>query len=403
MTPRAIVVYCGLLMSSSAFSVDITLPAFPSMVVDLDAPYSRIQWTITFYMFMAGVAQLVWGPLSDRFGRRPALAGGLAVYLGGCFMSALAPSIELLLAGRLLQGFGGAAAIVLARAIIRDLFHGQELARNLALATAIFAVGPIVAPLVGAGIAEPFGWRAIFGILALFACGLLLVLLRMPETIPAKVAEAASPRVIARRAVRLFSHPQSRYFLLLSPIVMSTMLFILASAPRIYDIHFGLQGAAFALFFALHGTGIVIGQTANRRLIPKLGVVPAMLVGNAVLILSAVLILVFATLGSLNAYLMTALLILYATSYLVVYANATAMVLDPHGEIAGFAAALFGFTSQIGAAIIASLIVLFTGDSTVGFAAALLGICLVCFAMIANWLLASRRESATAGAPKSTI
>jgi MFS transporter, DHA1 family, multidrug resistance protein len=292
---------------------------------------------------------------------------------------------------------------VLARAVMRDLFHGQELARNLALATAIFAIGPIVAPLVGAAIAEPFGWRAIFGALALFACGLLLVLLRMPETIPAKVAEAASPKVVARRAARLFAHPQSRYFLLLAPVAMSTMLFILASAPRIYDINFGLQGTAFALFFALHGTGIIIGQTANRRLIPKLGIVPAMLVGNCVLILAAVLILGFAAAGLINAYVMTALLILYATSYLVVYANATAMVLDPHGDIAGFAAALFGFTSQIGAAIIASVIVLFTGDSTVGFAVALLGICLVCFAMIANWLLADRRaERTTAGAPKST-
>lgn len=391
MTPRGIVVFCGLLMSSSAFSVDITLPSFPEMVAELDAPYSSVQWTITFYMFMAGVAQLLWGPLSDRYGRRPALGGGLAVYLCGCLMSALAPSIEMLLAGRLLQGFGGAAAIVLARAIIRDLFHGPELARNFALATAIFAVGPIIAPLAGAAIAGPFGWRAIFGVLAVFACGLLLVLLRMPETIPVKRPEAASPRAIAVRTVRLFSHPQSRYFLLLSPIAMATMLFILASAPRIYDVRFGLEGAAFALFFAAHGVGIIIGQTANRRLIPVLGVVPAMLVGNAVLILSAVSILALSLAGLISAWLMTGLLILYATSYLVVYANATAMVLDPHGDIAGFAAALFGCFSQIGAAIVASTIVVFTGDSPVAFSSALLGICLVCFAMIAGWLLTRPR------------
>ncbi len=394
MTPRTIVIFCGLLMSSSAFSVDITLPSFPEMVSDLDAPYNQVQWTLTFYMFMAGVAQLFWGPLSDRIGRRPSLAGGLAIYLAGCLMSALAPSIEWLLAGRLLQGFGGAAAIVLARAIMRDLFRGQELARNLALATAIFAIGPIVAPLVGAAIAAPFGWRAIFGVLALFACGLLLALLRMPETIPVKVPDAASPRVVARRAARLFAHPQSRHFLLLSAVAMSTMMFILVSAPRIYDIHFGLVGTAFALLFALHGTGIVIGQTTNRWLIPKLGTVPAMLVGNAVLILSAVLILGFAAAGMISPWLMTGLLILYSTSYLVVYANATAMVLDPHGDIAGFAAALFGFFSQIGASIIVSVIVLFTADSVVGFGTALLGTCVLCFAMIAYWLVVRHRQAA---------
>lgn len=398
MTPRTIVIFCGLLMSSSAFSVDITLPSFPSMVADLDAPYNQVQWTLTFYMFMAGVAQLFWGPLSDRIGRRPSLAGGLVIYLIGCLMSALAPSIEWLLAGRLLQGFGGAAAIVLARAIMRDLFHGQELARNLALATAIFAIGPIVAPLAGAAIAVPFGWRAIFGFLAVFACGLLLALLRMPETIPVRVPEAASPRVIARRAVRLFAHPQSRHFLLLSAVAMSTMIFILVSAPRIYDVHFGLEGAAFALFFAAHGTGIIIGQTANRWLIPKLGTVPAMLVGNAVLIVSAALILGFAAADMMSPWLMTGLLILYATSYLVVYANSTAMVLDPHGDIAGFAAALFGFFSQIGAAIIVSIIILVTGDSMMGFGTALLGICIVCFAMIAWWLMSRRESAAAAGA-----
>jgi MFS transporter, DHA1 family, multidrug resistance protein len=117
-------------MSISSFAIDITLPAFPEMVDRLDAPYATVQWTVTVYMFAAGLAQLVWGPASDRFGRRPVLAAGLSIFLLGSVLTSIAPSIEWLLAGRRSRGFGAAAAIVLARAILRDLYSGQELARN---------------------------------------------------------------------------------------------------------------------------------------------------------------------------------------------------------------------------------------------------------------------------------
>lgn len=383
---RAIVVYCGVMMAISAFSVDIMLPSFAAIQVGLDAPYELVQWTITVYMGAAGLAQLVWGSASDRFGRRPVLALGLAIYLVGCLVAAFAPSIGLLLVARALQGFGAAAAIVLSRAVIRDLFSGEDLARNLALATAIFAVGPIFAPLLGAAIAAPFGWRAIFGVLAVFACCLLAFLLRMPETIRVRTPDALRPSVFAQRTRRIFAHPQSRHFLLLSTVIMAAMLLILASAPRFYAAEFGISGTSFALFFAIHGLGIIAGQTANRRLIPRVGTVKAMLYGNLVLVSAAGLILMLSLAGAINAYLMTLLLTLFATSYLIVFSNAAAMVLDPHGDIAGFAAAFHGFMSQIGCALIVSVLVLVTGESVVGFAAALLAICVTTLGGILLWL-----------------
>ena len=109
MNPLAIVIYCGVLISISSFAIDITLPAFPEMVRRLDSPYATVQWTVTVYMFCAGIAQLVWGPASDRFGRRPTLAAGLSLFLVGSVLTALAPTIEWLLAGRAIQGCGAAA------------------------------------------------------------------------------------------------------------------------------------------------------------------------------------------------------------------------------------------------------------------------------------------------------
>ncbi|WP_170314806.1 MFS transporter [Aquibium carbonis] len=385
MKDRWLVAYCGVLMSISSFSVDITLPSFPDMVADLATPFELVQWTITSYMIGAGVGQLFWGSASDRFGRRPILAAGLALFLLGCLGAAFAASIELMLACRVLQGLGAAAAIVSSRAIIRDRYSGEALARNLALATAIFAVGPIFAPLLGASVAALAGWRFIFLGLSVFAAGLLVVLVKVPETLPRSAPDALRLQVFGQRTARLFRHPQSRHFMLLSAVVMASMLFILASTPRIYEHAFGLSGTTFALYFAFHGLGIVAGQIANRRLILEIGIVNAMIAANLVLIGSVVLMLVAIGAGVMNAFVMTALLTLFATSYLIVYSNAAAMVLDPHGDIAGFAAAFYGFTSQIGSALIVSILVFLTGDSVAGFAVALLVICLVCFGALLAW------------------
>lgn len=386
MKARGVIVYCGFLMSISAFATDITLPAFPEMAASLDAPYAMVQWTITVYMFAAGFGQLLWGAASDRFGRRPVLAAGLTIFLLGGLGTIVAPTIGILLAGRALQGFGAAAAIVLPQAIIRDLFTGRDLARNLALASAVFAFGPIVAPLVGAGIAAFFGWRTIFAVLVVFALILLAVLPRVPETLKQRKPDALSPAAYRRGTVRLLGHPQSRHFLWVSAVVLSSMFLILVSAPHLYETSFGITGTVFAAYFALHGTGIIVGQIANRRLIAAVGIVKAMLLGNCVLVLSAGLILGFALAGLMTPWLLALLFVLYATSLLIVYSNAAAMVLDPHGDIAGFAASAYGFVSRIGGSLLVSVLVLATGTSMVGFATALLAICLVCLAGIAAWM-----------------
>jgi len=383
--PGAIVAFCGLLTAGSAISIDITLPSLPAMVADLSAPYAAVQMTITVYMFAAGLGQLFWGPASDRFGRRPVLAAGLAIFLAGSVLATFAPTVEWLIAGRAIQGAGGAAAIVLGRTILRDLFTGKELARNLALASAVFAAGPIVAPFAGGLIAWALGWRAVFGLLGLVAAAALLVLLRLPETIPARDPSALRLATYGARMRRFWSEPQSRWFQVVATLGMSAMLLIIAAAPRIYDEAFGLTGLAFASFFAFHGFGIIVGQIANRRLIATLGVAPAIVIGACVLVTASALILATGLTGIASAWTMTGLLIFFATSYLIVGSNSTALVLDPHGSMAGFAASIFGVVMQIGAALVVSAIVPFTGGSISAFALALLALCAACLALAAAW------------------
>ena len=364
MSPRQIVLYCGLLLTVTAFSVDITLPAFGYIADDLKADYGLVQWIVPIFVFSAGFGQLFAGPLSDRFGRKPIVLIGLAIYSAGAIICQFAPSIEVLLAGRVLQGLGASAGRVLGPAIIRDLFVSRELARNIALATMIFALGPIVAPLVGVSIMALGTWRLIF--LAITAFGIMMFLvgwLALPESNSNKNREATNPRILWKNATITLSHPQSRFYLLMAGPIMAQMLIILVIVPRIYKEEFGVEGTMFALLFALHGIGIIIGQIANRHFLSVYQIGTVMKAGAAVLFTTMLVMLGLDQAGLMNAYVLTACLIGFATGFMVVMGNATALALDPHGEIAGFVSSLFGFTSQFISALAAMAVASFVrGD-----------------------------------------
>lgn len=385
MRTGAIVAFCGILIAASAISNDSTLPVLPDIVADLRASYPSVQMTITIYILTAGVGQIIWGPLSDGWGRRPVLATGIAIYLLGCLVAALAPNVGILLGARVLQGFGGAAALVIGRTILRDLFSGQALARHMATASAVFAAGPIVAPFLGGGFALLTGWRGVYAVLAVLAGLALWVLSRMPETLPAKAVQPLSAALLWGRFKRVFANRQSRHFLAVGTLAMSTMILIIASAPRLYDEMFGLTGLSFTIYFAMHGTGIIVGQLANRRLILTVGTVGAMRIGAAVLIVSAGLLLATGISGTATALTTTGLLILYATSFLVVFSNSAAMVLDPHGDIAGFASSIYGVVTQGGAGLSATVLVALVGGGFTAITACLLGMCLLCLALLLIW------------------
>jgi len=174
MSDRGIVIYCGFLLSISAFSIDITLPLFSHIAADLGVTLSQVAQTVTVYVACMGVGQFFFGPLSDRLGRRAALRIGLSLFLLGAGLAMLAPSFEVLLLARALQGIGGAVAPVVARAVLRDLYSGRDLSRAMALATGIFSVGPLIGPLLGGTLALLGGdWRVVLIPVALIATGVV--------------------------------------------------------------------------------------------------------------------------------------------------------------------------------------------------------------------------------------
>jgi len=382
LTARAIVIFCGLLMTVGAFSIDSTLPTFPFIVADFSTGWDNAESTVSIFMLTAGLSQLVVGTVSDRYGRRIVIQIGLAVYLAGAVIAVLAPSIELLLVGRALQGVGAGTGWVLARAILRDLFAGKELARNMALSTAVFAFGPIVAPLVSAGLILLFPWRSVFVWMIVFAAFLLAVSLwRLPETLARRDEASLRPAALAANMRSLLGNRQSRHFLLMAGIANTMVFLIIVGLPRVYEFNFGISGPLFAVYFAVHGVGIVIGQIANRRLIHRFETLFATRLAAGVLLAVSLAIVAVAAAGVANAVNVTALFVGFATCYLIVYANAAALTLDPHGDIAGFASSFFGFFSQTIAAIGVALLAPLVGGDLVGFGAAL--------SMLATIVLAS--------------
>jgi DHA1 family bicyclomycin/chloramphenicol resistance-like MFS transporter len=275
---------------------------------------------------------------------------------------------------------------VVARAIIRDRASGAALAKNMALASAIFSAGPIFAPLIGIAIAEWIGhWRAVFVVLLLFGALLMLGLLVAPETLARKRRDALAPATLYANAATILAHRQSRYFMLLSALGMTQMVSIIASAPRVYEMEFGVTGRLFALLFALHGIGIIVGQFLNHRLIGRLGVAAAALAATGILIASSAAMALFAYSGLLSLYGLTALLLCFAMGYLAMMANYGALVLDPHGAIAGFTTSFAGCFAQFFGAIGATFVAFLTAGRILPLALFLLAVSAINAAALIHW------------------
>jgi DHA1 family bicyclomycin/chloramphenicol resistance-like MFS transporter len=358
-----LILFCGLLLTVSAFSCDITLPAFWSMQQDLGVPIAWVQAVVPLFLIFQAIGQLIFGPVSDRFGRRPVILAGLVLYLVGVVIAGLAQSIGMVHAGRAAQGFGSACGIVVARAVLRDVSHGTALAQSMALAMAIFSLGPITAPLLGYGLVLLSGWRGVFAGMGVFA-GLLAIwgFCWFRETHLQPDPMALRPQRLLQSLRRVAVHPQSRQFLIVAAATQFGIVSFVANGPRFFQQAFGIQGLEFALLFAATGLGIILGQIANNRLIARLGVLATTRLAAFILAAVTAAMVALQLVDALSGVAFAALMFAFNTSFLVVIANSASLVIDPHREIAGLASSAYGFVTQMTASVLAILTVpLFAG------------------------------------------
>jgi DHA1 family bicyclomycin/chloramphenicol resistance-like MFS transporter len=362
--PRALLVTLGALVAFGPMSIDMYLPSLPSIARDFSVPLSEVQLTLsTFFVGFAG-GQLVYGPLSDRFGRRPVLLAGIAAYVATSALCALSTGIAMLLAARLVQALGGGAGSVIARAVLRDLFESNRAAQAMSQLALITGLAPLAAPLVGGQVLLWLGWRAIFWVLTGFgALCLLAAASIVPETHPASRRQMLRLPAMLGGYLRVLGHRQALGNVLAGGCAFMGMFAYIAGTPFVYIELYGVSPQHYGFLFGLNVLGIMCGAYVNSRLVTRLGTGILLATGTAIVSVAGLALLALAWSGVGGLLGVVVPLFFYVGSINLISANSIARTLHHFPQIAGTAAAVFG-TAQFGMGALAGVLVSQFHDGT---------------------------------------
>ncbi len=345
------------LMTMSAMTIDINLPAIPATAADLGAPTAQIGLTVTIFFVGFALGQAVYGPVSDRFGRRPVLIVGIVLFVVASLACAAAPDAATLLAMRLFQGLGAGAGPILGRAIIRDLFHGPQMARVMSYAMAAFITAPILAPSIGAVILQVASWRWIFLFLAGYGVVLLIVAAGLVrETLAHPDPHALRPGRIASAWRLVLRDPDSRLFGAIATLALSGLVIYLANASAVFMTTFGLTPGQFGATFAAIALCAAIGNLVNARLVRRLPL--ARLIGLGVAVGAAALATSLALWwsGSSGPWAIVPGFAGFFLAFGLIVSNSTTLALAPHGSIVGAATSVLGVIQSVVPATLGSVV-----------------------------------------------
>lgn len=362
----------GLLSAVGPFAIDMYLPAMPQLAASLGVDETAAQLTLTGYFIAFGLAQLIYGPWSDQAGRKVPLFAGLAVFILGSAICAVAPTIGWLVAGRAVQGIGGAVLMVVPRAVIRDMHTGTAATKMMATVMLVISVSPMLAPLAGAGLIQFGDWRLIFWVLCAAAVVAVLIAgLALPETL-------ARDR---RQPVHLASLLAGSKVLLRDPVFMgltfiggfgtASFFVFIASASFVYVEQFGLSPTGFSLAFAVNAIGFFAATQAAGAMGERFGVVPLMRWGVIGFAAFAVGLLVLTLVGLGTFPVIVAMLFLANACLGLVVPTTMVMALDAHGRIAGLASSLGGTLQMVAGGVVIALTGLFFDGTALPMVAAI--------------------------------
>ena len=269
----ALTALLGTLTGIGVLSVDMYLPSLPDIGRGLRAPAAQVQLTLSSYLVGFAIGQVIYGPLSDRSGRKPVLIGALVLFTVASIACAAAPTIELLIAARFFQALGGAGASVLARAIVRDLYEGPRAGKELSLMGSVMALAPIVAPFAGGVLQTFFDWRSNFVALVVVGCAAIAVVWwLLPETLRMRAPEPVSVRSMARVFGTLAQNRVFLAFLGISSLSYMALFAWLSGASFVLQDFHGLSPIGFAWAFAVGSIGYLTGTIIAARVVTRLGI-----------------------------------------------------------------------------------------------------------------------------------
>jgi DHA1 family bicyclomycin/chloramphenicol resistance-like MFS transporter len=353
----------AMLTALGPLSMDMYLPSLPDITHVLAAPTARTQLTVSSYLIGFAVGQVVYGPLSDRYGRRPVVLAAVALYLASTLACAAARSVDPLIAARFFQGVGGSGAIVLARAIVRDLYSGVRAARELSLMGSISAFAPIVAPMIGGILQTAFGWRASFICMSIGAVVTVLVAARLlPETMRRRPGDSVSLLSMLGGYGTVVRNRAFLVYLGVLTISYAGLFAWVSGASVVLQSVYGLSPVTFGFTFALGAGGFMTGAMIATRLVMRLGLDRTIWVGVTVLAVGG-MALAAAVATSIPGIWLVAAMAVYLAGLGLAMPQAMAGALTPFPERAGTAASLLGLVQQTVAAIVAAAIGGYLGHS----------------------------------------
>lgn len=375
----------GALAAFAPMSTDMYLASLPTIAREFGVGGGAVQQTLAaFFIGLAG-GQLVYGPLADRYGRKPPLYAGILLFTATSALCALAPTLESLVVLRFLQACGCCAGVVISRAVVRDLFQAQDAARMFSLIMLVMGVAPILAPLAGGWLLVLLGWQSIFWTLALFGILCLLgVAAWLPETRAAHARTALSGAFPAY--LRLLRDRRFMGYALAGGLAQAGMFAYISGSPQVFiDIH-GVPPQHYGWLFGLNAFGLIGASQINRRLLDRLGARRILERASGINAVFGVVLVVLAATGALGFAGILIPLFGYVASLGTIYPNSQALAMTEHGARAGTASALIG-TLQFGAAALTSALVGALDDGTALPMCAVIGVCGILGFCSGRWLV----------------
>ncbi len=371
----------GFLSAVGVSALDIYLPSLPSIAKDFNTDGSTLQLSLTSYFIAMAIAQMVYGSVSDMYGRRPPLIAGMAIYIIGAIGCALAPSVHALIAFRFIQGLGAGAGAVIARAIVRDLHTGPEAARLMSLLMLVFSISPLLAPLAGSFIVSVGTWRDIFWVLTAFGVlGAFLVTFILNETRTKEKRLESSLSGAFRNYGLLLIDPYFMGVVGIAAFGMSSYMVYVSNSSFVIIEHFGLTPSAYGIMFALNAIPFFVFSQMNARLARRYGL--RRVVRTAALLYSSMMVLLLATrLAGIDNFVVMTVLLLAGYGFLgLVVPSSAVLALEAHGRIAGTASALMGTLQFVAASIVTALVSLFFDGTSMPMIAGI-GLCSIMVVM----------------------
>ncbi|HUN96532.1 MAG TPA: multidrug effflux MFS transporter [Bradyrhizobium sp.] len=350
--PEFVVVIASI-MALNPFAMDMMMPALPNIASTFQIPVpNRLQEVLSVFLIGFGLGQFVMGTLSDRFGRRPVLLGGMVVYCIASVLAISAPTFEGLLLARVLQGLGTSATRVIATSIVRDCYTGRRMASVMSLAMMVFIAVPVIAPSFGEAVMLWTSWRGIFVVLAVYGTlALIWSALRMPETLPASERKPLVAGEILSAFRQTVTNRQTLGYAVAAGAIQGALFGFVFTAQQVFTGIYQL-GRYFPLAFAAIAVGIAIAGFINARLVGRIGmrVMSHSALIGFVIVAALMFVAVNVTTLPLPAFMAISALMMFAFG--LMFANFTAMAMEPQGHIAGTASSLYGsITTLLGIGI----------------------------------------------------